>query len=129
MVTNVPKTISESDFKQWIEKQSIQPLSFTFHKTGNPASFTGIVFIQYRNIEDAGISWGYLKESILSGVPMNVEYKKRTDRREFDPCNSPVFLSTIAQQIWTQVTTFKSKFVQKNSGTVPSLVFPHDLSP
>lgn len=128
-MTNVPNTISESDFKQWIEKQSIQPLSFTFHNAGSPPTFTGIVFIQYRNIEDAGISWGYLKESILSGIPMNVEYKKRTDRREFDPCNAPVFLSTIAQQIWTQVITFKSKFVQKNSGTVPSLVFPHDLSP
>ena len=59
--------------------------------------------MQYRNIEDAGIAWGYLKDSILSGAP-------------------------VAKRLWEQLRQFKADFVRKNASNVPSLVFPIDLS-
>ena len=39
------------------KKQAIQPLSFTLihSKVHNEQTFCGIVFVQYRNIEDAGV--------------------------------------------------------------------------
>ena len=125
-------------------KQAISPLSFTFISAKShykSPEFSGTVFIQYRNIEDAGIvlllpfypsfpqAWGYLKDEQFAGAKLEVEYKKKQDKREFESAFKPVFLSAVAEQLWKQLTQFKERFVGQNPrGPVPSLVFPNDLS-
>lgn len=115
-------------------KQDIQPLSFTFinqlTKGKKPQKqFTGCIFIQYRNIEDASIAWGYLKDEEYKGQLMKFEFKKKQDKREFENENKPVFLNDKAKQLWSQMMVFKNTFVQNKSIQIPSLIFPNDLSP
>ena len=97
-------------------------------KNGKSKQFTGSIFIQYRNIEDASIAWGYMKDEMYKGQLMKFEFKKKTDRREFNPENKPVFLNDIAKQLWNQMLVFKNTFVQNRNAQIPSLIFPNDLS-
>ena len=74
-------------------------------------------------------AWGYLKDEQFAGAKLEVEYKKKQDKREFESAFKPVFLSAVAEQLWKQLTQFKERFVGQNPrGPVPSLVFPNDLS-
>ena len=135
--------LSFSLFPHLQRKQAISPLSFTFISAKShykSPEFSGTIFIQYRNIEDAGIvlsssfsltlqAWGYLKDEQFAGAKLEVEYKKKQDKREFESAFKPVFLSAVAEQLWKQLTQFKERFVGQNPrGPVPSLVFPNDLS-
>ena len=115
-------------------EQTIQPLSFTFIHQPNKQKkgkkqFTGTIFIQYRNIEDASIAWGYMKDEDYKGQRMKFEFKKKQDRREFEPENQQIFLNDKARQLWNQMTVFKNTFVQGHAVQIPSLIFPNDLSP
>lgn len=87
------------------------------------------MFVQYRNIEDAGKAWGYLKDASFNNHRITVEFKRRQDKREFDNSGNTVFLLQTAKQLWEQMVQFKASYLQNRSPSSPALVFPNSLSP
>lgn len=99
------------------------PSSFSTATSKTPASYLFLLF------PHSSQAWGYLKDEQFAGAKLEVEYKKKQDKREFESAFKPVFLSAVAEQLWKQLTQFKERFVGQNPrGPVPSLVFPNDLS-
>ena len=87
------------------------------------------MFVQYRNIEDAGKAWGYLKDASFNNHRITVEFKRRQDKREFDNSSNTVFLLQTAKQLWEQMVQYKASYLQNRSPSSPALVFPNSLSP
>ena len=134
-MSNLPSALTSDQFKEWILKQEVEPISFTIiaskrdAKSRRPSSYSGTVFVQYRNIEDAGKAGGYLKDALFDKHRINVEYKRKQDKREFDNANNTVFLLSTAKQLWQQMSKFKANYLQNRAAPSPALVFPNTLSP
>lgn len=86
------------------------------------------MYIQYRNIEDASIAWGYMKDELYKDQLMKIEFKRKQDKKELSIENHPIFLNDTAKQLWNQMLVFKNTFIQNRGSQVPSLIFPNDLS-
>ena len=105
-MSNLPSSLTPDPFKEWILKQEVEPISFTIiiakrdPKARRSSPVSGTVFVQYRNIE-----------------------------REFDNANNTVFLSSVAKQLWQQMSKFKANYLQNRAAPSPALVFPNTLSP
>lgn len=76
-----------------------------------------------------GKAWGYLKDALFDNHRITVEYKRKQDKREFDNANNTVFLSSVAKQLWQQMSKFKANYLQNRAAPSPALVFPNTLSP
>lgn len=151
VLKNVPLTVSDAQFLDWIvflffvltlrkskpfprSPSPSSPPNRTPRRASSPApsSFntaTSKTPASYAFSRGSIQAWGYLKDEQFAGAKLEVEYKKKQDKREFESGFKPVFLSTVAEQLWKQLTQFKERFVGQNPrGPVPSLVFPNDLS-